>query len=130
MLARYQIIRGKRPSDQPLPDGIRQDTRKHTRHCLRPTAEIVAKFLGNTDEAAWDEFENRYLALLRERFAQDPRPFEEIAERAQSEDVYLGCNCPTKQNPDVRHCHTVLALRFMAEKFPELEIRFPFAGAP
>ena len=45
MLARYKMYRGNRPPEDPLPAGIRQDTRKHTRHCLRPTEQLVAKFL-------------------------------------------------------------------------------------
>jgi len=56
MLARYKIHRGRRPADQPLPSGIRQDTRKHTRHCLRPTPEIVAVYLADPTLAAWQKF--------------------------------------------------------------------------
>ena len=52
MLARYKIYRGKRPVGVHPPDGIRQDTRKHTRHCLRPCAEIVSEYLANPSSAA------------------------------------------------------------------------------
>jgi hypothetical protein len=41
MLARYTIYRGKRPSVEPFPNGIRKDTRKHTKHCLRPSERMV-----------------------------------------------------------------------------------------
>jgi hypothetical protein len=44
---------------------------------------------------------------------------------AQFHDVWLGCNCPTAKNPDVRRCHTVLALQFMKERYPALEVRIP-----
>ena len=43
----------------------------------------------------------------------------------RTEEVYLGCSCPTKKNPNVNHCHTVLALRFMSEHYPALDIVFP-----
>ena len=41
MLGRYTMHRGKRPDVI----GIRQDTRKHTRHCLRPNPEMVTRLL-------------------------------------------------------------------------------------
>jgi uncharacterized protein YeaO (DUF488 family) len=118
MLSRYTIERGKKPSVV----GVRQDARKHTRHCLRPTAEMVMRFLDAADDYGWREFRAEYLALLRSRFQDDPLPFEKLAERAQRENVYLGCSCPTKKNPDVRHCHTMLALEFMAKRFPRLKV--------
>ena len=49
-------------------------------------------------------------------------PFDGLARRP---DVYLGCSCPTKTNPDVRRCHTWLALEFIRERCPELDVRFP-----
>jgi uncharacterized protein YeaO (DUF488 family) len=125
MLARYSIVRGKRNPDDPLPNGIRQDTRKHTNHCLRPTAELVSAYLENPTPSAWAEFSHAYEALLAQRFANDPRPFESLAALTASRDVYIGCSCPTTKNPDVNHCHTVLALRFFAEQFPELHVVFP-----
>lgn len=124
MLGRYRIVRGKRPADEPLPEGVRVDTRKHTRHVLRPTAELVSALLDDV-EAGWPAFREAYLALLRERFEQDPAPFEELARQARRGDVYLGCNCPTKRQPDVRRCHTVLALGFVHERFPDLAITWP-----
>ncbi len=42
MLARYTMERGK-PARE-LPSGVRQDTRRHTRHFLRPTRELVTTF--------------------------------------------------------------------------------------
>ena len=124
-LARYRIVRGKRAADEPLPEGVRQDTRKHTRHCCRPEAEQVAAFLSAPDDGAWERFAEAYRALLEARFGEDPSAFEAIAAAAQDEPVWLGCNCPTKKNPDVQRCHTWLALSFFAERFPDLEVNFP-----
>lgn len=128
MLSRYSMVRGV-PSSE-LPKGIRQDTRKHTSHVLRPTTELVDAFLGHTDEATFRVFEARYRALLEARFAEDRKPFDELVELARTNDVYLGCSCPTKKNPDVRHCHTVVSLHFLAERYPALEVRFPAASRP
>jgi hypothetical protein len=58
MLARYKLYRGSRADDDPLPVGIRQDTRKHTGHCLRPSEEAVAEYLASGDESAWRIFAN------------------------------------------------------------------------
>ncbi|MBI2388091.1 MAG: hypothetical protein HYV09_00620 [Deltaproteobacteria bacterium] len=123
MLARYTMVRGA-PASQ-LPKGVRQDTRKHTRHVLRPTAELVEAVLGHDDAAAWRDFAKAYHELLAERFAEDRTPFDALADLARSERVYLGCNCPTAKQPDVRRCHTVLALAFMREKYPDLEVVEP-----
>jgi hypothetical protein len=125
MLARYQIVRGKRPPSSPLPDGRRIDTRKHTRHCLRPEAASVAALIEHADERAFARFEKEYRATLAARFKTDRRPFDELAELARSEDVFIGCNCPTRFNPDVRHCHTSLALEFMKQKYPALQVVMP-----
>lgn len=122
MLARYQMRRGARADE--LPDGVRQDTRKHTRHPLRPERELVAAVLdeGSID---WATFAERYRADVRARFEADRAPFDALAERARTEDVYLGCSCPTKRVPDVRRCHTWQALGIMKELYPDLEVRFP-----
>jgi uncharacterized protein YeaO (DUF488 family) len=124
MLARYSIVRGARASS--LPEGIRQDTRKHTRHVLHPTREMVDTVLANAERpAAWRDFARQYRALLEERFATDRAPFDRLANLARDQDVYLGCNCPTAKNPDVRRCHTVLALRFMKKHYRDLDVREP-----
>ena len=127
MLARYRIQRGKRAPDDPLPDGVRQDTRKHTRHCLRPDAAAVERYLASPGHDGWDSFAAAYRELIEQRFAQDRAPFEDLAQLAGSEDVYLGCSCPTAKNPDVRHCHTWLALEFMRDHYPDLAVEFPQA---
>ena len=119
-LRRYCIVRGRRPADCPLPDGIRQDTRKHTRHVLRPTAELVSDFLACTDERGFQRFRKGYLALLHTRRAQDPTEFDALAALARKSNVYLGCNCPTARQPSVERCHTSLALVFMREHYPGL----------
>ena len=78
-----------------------------------------------TDDEVWKAFRSAYLDLLERRFAEDPKAFEALAEQARREDVYLGCSCPTKRQPDVRRCHTALALRFFRERFDELEVVEP-----
>jgi uncharacterized protein YeaO (DUF488 family) len=125
MIARYKIYRGKRPASEPLPDGVRKDTRKHTKHCLRPTEEGVRQYLTNPTSKAWKEFAAKYLQSLDQRFEEDPTPFDELAGLAQDQDVRIGCSCPTAKNPDVNQCHTVLALQFMKEHYPALEVEFP-----
>lgn len=125
MLARYRIVRGKRTPDDPLPDGIRQDTRKHTQHVLRPTSALVLALLDDSSPEAFSRFARGYRVLLEQRFATERRRFDELAELARNKDVYLGCNCPTHRQPDVRHCHTVLALTFLRERYPDLNVRFP-----
>lgn len=124
MLARYRIVRGRRDPGEPLPSGAREDTRKHTRHVLRPEPALVAALLRDID-AGWPAFRREYLALLARRYESDPAPFAQLAERARRGDVYLGCNCPTARQPDVRRCHTVLALTFMKERFPDLHVVAP-----
>jgi hypothetical protein len=125
MLARYRIVRGKRDSDDPLPDGIRQDTRKHTRHVLRPTAELVEGLLVDASPQSYARFARGYQKLLAVRFAAERARFDELAELARREDVYLGCNCPTTRQPDVHRCHTVLALAFLRDRYPDLDVRTP-----
>jgi uncharacterized protein YeaO (DUF488 family) len=125
MLARYRIVRGARPADDPLPDGVRQDTRKHTRHILRPSAELVTQFLSQPSSKGFSTFRAGYLALLEARFAESRTGFDALAEQARHADVYLGCNCPTAQQPDVRHCHTYLALGFLAKHYPDLRVQLP-----
>ncbi len=121
MLGRYTMLRGKRPDVE----GVRMDTRKHTRHCLRPSVDMVIKYLSGDSGYSFEDFRDDYLRLISVRFAQDRSPFDLLAKRAGTEDVFLGCSCPTKNNPDVNHCHTVLALKFMHEHYPDLEVRFP-----
>jgi hypothetical protein len=123
MIARYRIVRGARPADDPLPDGVRQDTRKHTRHVLRPEAALVRGFLARPDEAGFRAFRAAYLELLERRFAEDRGPFDALAELARRTDVYLGCNCPTAKQPDVRRCHTLLALAFLQRRYRDLDVR-------
>jgi hypothetical protein len=125
MLARYKIYRGKPPVDAQLPVGIRQDTRKHTRHCLRPPEEIVAEYLANPTSRSWKKFASEYLRNLDIRYSTDATPFDSLANLATAENVYIGCSCPTAKNPEVNHCHTVLALKFMKEHYPALKVEFP-----
>jgi uncharacterized protein YeaO (DUF488 family) len=123
VLARYQMKRGVPASA--LPPGIRQDSRKHTRHVLRPTPELVRDYLAEASDEAWARFEVAYLGVLEERFAAERARFDELAAQARRSDVLLGCSCPTRSNPDLARCHTVLALRFMKERYPDLDVRLP-----
>jgi hypothetical protein len=125
MIGRYRIVRGARAPDDPLPEGVRQDTRKHTRHVLRPSAEMVAAFLEQPGEAGFKRFRSAYLKLLGERFRSQRPKFDALAALAQQQDVFLGCNCPTAKQPNVHHCHTYLALRFLAEHYPGLMVSLP-----
>jgi hypothetical protein len=125
MLARYQIIRGKRPRGSPLPDGLRIDARKHTRSILSPAPDSVVAYLANPTSVAFRRFASDYRKLLERRFRESRTEFDELAAKAAAEDVYIGCNCPTKANPDVNHCHTVLALHFLKKKYAKLKIVFP-----
>lgn len=123
MLARYQIKRGVRAAR--LPAGVRQDTRKHTRQILRPDAEAVRAYLAG--ETTWETFAERYRTTVQARLASHRAAFDALAERARTADVYLGCSCPTKTVPDVRRCHTWLALELMKATYPDLVVRFPAA---
>jgi len=125
MLAHYRIIRGKHSPDNLLPQGIRQDTRKHTRHCLRPSAKMVTAYLASPTESAWQRFKKQYLAMIKERFREDRKPFDELAAIAKKTNVHIGCSCPTTKNPRVDHCHTYPTPQFMKEKYPKLEVKFP-----
>jgi uncharacterized protein YeaO (DUF488 family) len=127
MLARYHIERGKALSDMPraVREGHREDTRKHTRHCLRPSAELVASVDAESSASEWAAFARDYRALLEERFSSDRRPFDELYERAKGANVFIGCSCPSAKNPDVRRCHTVLALKFMQARYRDLRVELP-----
>jgi len=79
MLSRYTIKRGA--ATNTLPQGIRQDTRKHTQHVLRPTAELVVHVLQHADDPqAWEMLRREYLAVLNARFAVDRMGFDRLAE--------------------------------------------------
>ena len=122
MIGRYRIVRGRRSPDDPLPEGIRQDTRKHTRHLLRPEPEMVRRMLEADPGAGFARFRTEYLALLEARFETNRLAFDALAELAARAHVYLGCNCPTRRQPDVRHCHTWLALDFLSARYPQLDV--------
>jgi len=125
MLSRYTIYR-RRPADAPpLPDGIRQDTRYTTHHIVRPTEDIVTDYLTTPTDAAWRKFKREYVAVLKQRFREDRKPFDELAALASTNDVYLGCSCPTAKNPTPGHCHTYLALAFMKKHYPRLKVEIP-----
>jgi hypothetical protein len=134
MLARYQIRRGQPLAALParVRSGRRQDTRKHTRHCLRPAPGLVRALLASSPArraASWQVFARSYRALLAQRFARDRAPFDALCRLATDGDVFLGCSCPSAANPDPRRCHVVLALRFMRERYPGLDVAASFPDA-
>jgi hypothetical protein len=129
MLGRYSIVRGMPASA--LPQGTRQDTRKHTRHVLRPTEALVEAYLGQLDDdEAFARFREAYLDVLETRWRESTTPFETLAREAERADVWLGCNCPTAKNPNVLRCHTTLALAFMKARFPELPVAIVEGSRP
>ena len=110
-----------------MPDGIRKDTRSYRNHILSPSEPLVKEYLAAPNEAAWRKFKREYLKLLERGFKKDHSSFVKFAQLAIEQDVFIGCSCPTKVNPDITHCHTYLALQFMKKKFPKLHVVFPKA---
>jgi hypothetical protein len=88
---------------------------------------MVERVLADGSAAAWRDFRVGYLALLQKRFESDREPFDELAQSAKDGDVFLGCSCPSRANPDVARCHTVLALLFMKRRYHSLRVVFPKA---
>ena len=86
---------------------------------------MVERVLADGSATAWRDFRGGYLALLKSRFDKDRTPFDELAQSARSGDVFLGCSCPSRANPDVARCHTVLALSFMKRKYRSLRVVLP-----
>lgn len=126
MFARYKIYRGQRDPADPLPTGIRQDTRWRCRkHPLHPDPGMVKEYLGAPSDEAWSVFRNAYWQELERRFREDRLPFDKLARLAGENDVFIGCSCPTKANPRVDRCHTFIALEFMKSKYPKLHVEFP-----
>ena len=92
---------------------------------LRPEATAVRRFLAAPSDAAWRDFAEAYRRTLGQRFASEREAFDALAQAAREGDLWLGCNCPTMANPDVRRCHTWLALEFLAAAYPDLEVVWP-----
>ena len=90
--------------------------------------EIVEAYLADPTDLAWTKFHQAYLAVVEDRFLVEKARFDELAALATEQDVYLGCNCPTKKNPIVGRCHTYLALEFMQQKYPTLGVSCPIFG--
>jgi len=121
VLARYQIVRGKRPEGNPLPEGVRVDIRKHTKHFLRPTRQRrgVPERPGRR---AFRQFSARYDPTCRPVSPKNgarSTPCGTGRKRRRLPRMH----CPTRTNPEVTRCHTVLALGFMKRKYPRLPIR-------
>jgi hypothetical protein len=92
---------------------------------LRPTPELVTRFLEDPSERGFRNFRRDYLALLRERWKTERNAFDALASRATAGDVFIGCNCPTHRQPDVLRCHTSIALEFIASHYPKLSVVLP-----
>lgn len=123
MLSRYQMKRGVKKEH--LPAGIRQDTRKHTRHILRPPTQLVLDYLSTESKVTWNEFRQQYRRCIEQRYSDKVSAFDALADLARGKSVYLGCSCPSSVNPRVDRCHTWLALEFMKAHYPNLEVNFP-----
>jgi hypothetical protein len=81
-------------------------------------------FLNRPIRRGWS-FALRIWLCFRSDLTPTTLHFDELVALATENDVYLGCNCPTKKNPIVGRCHTYLALEFMQKKFPRLKIVVP-----
>ena len=83
---------------------------------------MVEDYLQDPSDSGWKRFARTYRELVENRFAQDRAPFDELAQISRDDNVFLGCSCPTKKNPDAQRCHTALALEFMFAKYPDTRI--------
>ena len=70
---------------------------------LAPTWDMVMK--SKRGEITWEQYTERYLDLLRKRYAQDKTPFLNILNRDR---VVLTCYCT-----DWKHCHRFLAMQVL-----------------
>lgn len=86
---------------------------------------MVDAYLTDPNETSFSAFQAAYLELLNRRWQDNRSEFDHLANLAREQAVFLGCSCPTKKNSDVSHCHTWMALQFMAQQFPDLEVIFP-----
>lgn len=119
MLSRYKIPWYQRiPRGDPVLTGRRIDTRKHRNNIFSPSREMVVEYLHKPTDQTWENYGREYNLLLEQRFRTRRSEFDALAKLAMNTDVFLGCNCPTKKNPDAYRCHTVLALQFTKRKYP------------
>jgi len=82
-------------------------------------------YLAAPSDDAWQRYRDAYMALIEERFRENRKHFDQLADLARENDVFIGCSCPTIANPKIDHCHTYLALEFMRSKYPKLRIKMP-----
>lgn len=85
---------------------------------------MVENYFACPSQTAWNVYEKQYLSLLSGRFGARQAEFDTFAELARMADVFVGYSCPTVKNPEVYKWHTILALRFMKNKYPWLYVRF------
>jgi uncharacterized protein YeaO (DUF488 family) len=66
-----------------------------------PTWELV--LASKRHAITWDVYTAQYIALMRQRYKQDPWVFQALAQLALSEDVTIACYCSRHD-----HCHRSL----------------------
>jgi uncharacterized protein (DUF488 family) len=74
---------------------------------MAPTREMLAEY--RRGELDWEAYEDRYLALLRERGLRD---------RVDRQQIDHGCLLCSEHLPD--HCHRRLLADYLSEWIPEL----------
>jgi len=85
---------------------------------LAPTWDMV--MASKRNEITWEQYTDQYLALLRQRYAKDKKPFLDILKR---ERVILTCYCT-----DHTHCHRSLAMQVLQKIAVYLDITITLVG--
>ena len=76
---------------------------------LAPTQEMLDDY--KKQKGSWQEYESRFLALMRERRIEETIPREVIAE---------GCLLCSEDKP--HHCHRRLVAEYLRERWGDIEI--------
>lgn len=71
-------------------------------NCFAPTWGLVMDFKNGS--ITWEQYETKYMELIRLRMQTRMKEFREIAEMVIKEDICLACFCK-----DERFCHRRLA---------------------
>jgi len=85
---------------------------------LAPTWEMVMK--SKSGEITWEQYTDQYLALLRQRYAQNKQPFLDILKRNRT---ILTCYCT-----DHQHCHRTLAQEVLQKIAAHHDITITLVG--
>jgi len=86
--------------------GIDITVKGNPNHVLAPTWDMVMAF--KKGKITWEQYRERYLQLLSERYKTRRKEFIDLIEQARKEDVVLLCYCK-----DERFCHRTLAKEFL-----------------